>query len=195
MVTTKQIVTGEVLSAFKKKTDYTVRIEKVEPGTTAYNCLEDAHYIATVEKCYMLTGCAGERWMTSEEKVLKTYDIDNTTLARMRAGESINGDFSPRKDSAVVWMRPAIGREIIETSWGEKLTANRKNIQHGKGDMVAYYSDENGEPNPNDRSVINGAVFEATYEKIESDDGNDYSFPACLYERKEQQAVEKSICG
>ena len=174
MVTKKQIGTGEVLSAFKKKTNYTVHIEKVEPGTTAYNYLEDAHYTATVERCYMLTGCAGEKWMTSEEKVLKTYDIDNTTLAKMMAGESINGDFYPRKNNEIVWMRPAIGQEIIETSWGEKLTANRKKIQHGKGDMVAYYSDETGEPNLNDRSVINGVVFEATYEKIESEiDMND----------------------
>ena len=33
--------------------------------------------------------------------------------------------------------------------------------------MVVYYSERNGMPNANDRAVINGAVFEDTYQSAE----------------------------
>ena len=52
----------------------------------------------------------------------------------------------------------------VSTSWGEDLTANREGIPHGNGDFIVY-ANKDGKPNPDDRWVVNGMVFENTYEE------------------------------
>lgn len=150
-----------MLSGYKKKTDYTVSVKKVEPGTTCYNHLEDAHYTATEGKNMMITGTDGEQWMTSAEKVLKTYNFSNEKAQALEQGLSV--DVSPKADASIIFARPAEGMEQVETSWGETLTANRPEVRHGNGDMVVYYASKDGLPNPLDRAIVNGVVFENTY--------------------------------
>ena len=50
----------------------------------------------------------------------------------------------------------------VATSWGDVLTANRQGIGHGIGDMILC-ADAGGTPNFNDMWVVNGLIFEATY--------------------------------
>lgn len=53
----------------------------------------------------------------------------------------------------------------VETSWGEVLTANRSDIPHGDGDWIVFANDGYGQPDENDSWVVNGLVFENTYEE------------------------------
>lgn len=51
----------------------------------------------------------------------------------------------------------------IQTSWGAVLTVNDKHSKHGKGDFVLCSATADGTPNLNDKWVVNGLVFGATY--------------------------------
>lgn len=142
---------------YKKRTDYYVNYEFVEPGTIVYNYLEDCEYESTAEKNVKLIGTVGEEWLTSEEKLYSIYDCNEQGVAY------------PLSNAKVVWVRMADGCEQIATRWGDVLTANLavnsrgQALPHGNGDMVAC-SDNGGSPNESDQWVINGAVFVNTYE-------------------------------
>ena len=53
----------------------------------------------------------------------------------------------------------------VATSWGEVLTANRDGVPHGEGDFIVS-ANKGGQPNPADRWVVNGKVFNNTYEEV-----------------------------
>ena len=145
------------MEPYVKRTDYHVNYEIAEPGIEVFNYLEDCYYETKPGKNVILTGTVGEEWVTSEEKLYNTYDCDD------------NGCAYPRPDAGIVWMRPAEGQEEVATSWGDVLTANLPynsqgdSIPHGDGDMVAC-ADAGGYPDENDCWIVNGAVFENTYE-------------------------------
>lgn len=51
----------------------------------------------------------------------------------------------------------------VKTSWGSVLTANLNGVEHGKGDFLICGSLPNGQPNLNNRWIVNGVIFGATY--------------------------------
>ena len=140
------------MKKFKKRTDYLVTVEKVSPGTTCYNHLEDTNYVATPEKCIMITGTQNEQWMATEEKLLKTYIVHS----ELNPGISIK--VSPKPDGNVIWAERLEEDKEIKTSWGDVLHAK-------KGDYQAW-ADKGDEPDPEDTWSINGGVFINTYEEV-----------------------------
>lgn len=150
-----------------KKASYVIRAEKVSSGTELYNYLEDAHYTTTDVKCIKLTGTVDEVWPVTIEKLAKTYThIDGTPITP----ENIpDGEFEVAtivdENAATIFAEQVTDEVQVATNWGEILTANRKGVPHGEGDFIAY-ANKNGQPNPDDRWVINGMVFAKTYEEV-----------------------------
>lgn len=126
----------------------------------------------------VLSGTRGELWVTSKEKVAKTYQVfingnwssDWGTLFSQRGitqGDAhllpwvkvhANGEASSMTMACFV---PKNERGQIKTSWAV-LNINAQGVEHGLGDFVVCMS-ANGKPNMNDRWVVNGAVFADTY--------------------------------
>ena len=149
------------------KRSYTIKAEKVAAGTKLYNYLEDCHYTTTDTKCIKLTGTVGEEWPVTIEKLVKTYIfVDGSPIT----SENIpKGEFEIRtivgETAETIFAEQVKGQVQVATSWGEILTANREGIPHGGGDFIVS-ANKNGEPNPEDRWVVNGLVFNNTYEEV-----------------------------
>ena len=149
------------------KRSYTIKAEKVAVGTELYNYLEDCHYTTTNTKCIKLTGTVGEEWPVTIEKLVKTYTfVDGSPIT----SENIpKGEFEIRtivgETAETIFAEQVKEKVRVATSWGEILTANREGIPHGDGDFIVS-ANKNGEPNPEDRWVVNGLVFNNTYEEV-----------------------------
>ena len=53
---------------------------------------------------------------------------------------------------------------MVETAWGDVLTANRAEVPHGDGDYLVCTVDDEGQPNLSDVWVVNGEIFPDTYD-------------------------------
>ena len=133
---------------------YKVHVEKVEPGTECYNYLEDNEYTTDNDRCFIITGTAGEQWPINGDKLKSKYGIDPDSLEiGERVDASVNGGGNE------IYAVKATDQVLIETAWGDTLMANRNGIPHGSGDMIVSTSpDFTG-----DVWVVNGEVFEGTY--------------------------------
>ena len=150
-----------------KKRYYTMKAEKVPVGTKLYNYLEDCHYTTNDAKCITLIGTAGEEWPVTIEKLVKTYTLsDGTPLTAENIPE---GEFRIATivdgNAETIFAEQVSELVQVVTSWGEILTANRGGIPHGEGDFIVSANKE-GQPNPEDRWVVNGLVFINTYEEV-----------------------------
>lgn len=133
---------------------YKVHVEKVEPGTECYNYLEDNEYTTDNDRCFIITGTAGEQWPINGDKLKSKYGIDPDSIdVGERIDASVNGGGNE------IYAVKASNQVLIETAWGDTLMANRNGIPHGSGDMIVSTSpDFTG-----DVWVVNGEVFEGTY--------------------------------
>lgn len=133
---------------------YTVSVEKAEPGTECYNYLEDNEYVTDSDRCFIVTGTAGEQWPINGDKLKSKYGIDPDSIeVGERVSASVNGGGNE------VYAVKTTDQVLIETAWGDTLIANRNGIPHGDGDMIVSTSpDFTG-----DVWVVNGEVFEGTY--------------------------------
>ena len=149
------------------KGNYTMKAEKVAPGTELYNYLEDCHYTTSEDKCIKLIGTVEEVWPVTPEKLAKTYNyVDGTLIDVNNIPEGEFEIITIVGDSAETIFAERVTKQVkVETSWGEVLTANRDGVPHGNGDYIVY-ANKDGKPNPNDRWVVNGLVFENTYVEI-----------------------------
>lgn len=149
------------------KKRYTIKAEKVATGTTVYNFLEDCHYTSDDEKCIKLIGTVGEEWLVTIEKLVKTYTfVDRTPITPENIPEGVFEISTIVDDNAeTIFATRVIHEEKVVTSCGEILTANRKGIPHGKGDFIVYANKE-GKPDSDDKWVVNGMVFDNTYQGV-----------------------------
>lgn len=162
------------------KKRYEITAEMPLEGTRVYNKFEQANYVTNSEKQFVLTGTAGEQWVIDVNKLAKTYTladgrpITKDILSRMVVGTT--NEFGLRvpviKPFKIATTRGPINWAIhipinyvfqIPTSWGDILTVNAPNINHGHGDYIVC-SDIYGCPNLNDRWVVNGNIFPDTYD-------------------------------
>ena len=148
-------------------------------GTAVTNFLEQANYITTPEKQFVLIGTVGEQWVIDAAKLAKTYTfpdgspITQARLKRMCIPYMHNGvQTGVIREFRVVSKEGPINWAVhvplnycfqIPTAWGDMLTVNAPGIQHGSGDFLVC-SNRGGRPNINDRWVVNGAVFPSTYD-------------------------------
>lgn len=133
---------------------YTVSVEKAEPGTECYNYLEDNEYVTDSDRCFIVTGTAGEQWPINGDKLKSKYGIDPDSI---EVGERVSTSVAGGGNE--VYAVKTTDQVLIETAWGDTLIANRNGIPHGDGDMIVSTSpDFTG-----DVWVVNGEVFEGTY--------------------------------
>ena len=137
---------------------YDVTIEKVAPGTKVHNKLENADYVTDENRCFIVTGTAGEQWPINGDKLKNKYGIDPDTVEE---GEQTVAHVNGGSDG--IWAVPVTGNHKIETSWGDVLETNAEGVEHGDGDFIVSNT-----PDFSDTWVVNGSVFGNTYE--ESDD-------------------------
>ena len=134
--------------------------------------------VTTEKRPFVLCGTGGEMWATGGANIAKTYvfasddsEISPETLKK-KAGNKNVLDWTKvrtRADSAECYAQfvplPQTGQ--IKTAWGSILTVNDPQVKmHGKGDFILYEILPNGQPNENDKRVVNGAVFKNTYNNI-----------------------------
>ena len=137
---------------------YDVTIEKVAPGTKVHNKLENSDYVTDENRCFVVTGTAGEQWPVNGDKLKSKYGIDPDTV---KEGEQTIAHVNGGSDG--IWAVPVTGNHKIETSWGDVLETNAEGVEHGDGDYIVSNT-----PDFSDTWVVNGSVFGNTYE--ESDD-------------------------
>lgn len=133
---------------------YTVSVEKAAPGTECYNYLEDNEYVTDSDRCFIVTGTAGEQWPINGDKLKSKYGLDPDSI---EVGERVSASVTGGGNE--VYAVKTTEQVLIETAWGDTLIANRNGIPHGDGDMIVSTSpDFTG-----DVWVVNGEVFEGAY--------------------------------
>jgi len=154
------------------KKRYEVYIGMPRIGTEIYNVLEDARYY-TDKGQMVVSGTAGEMWVTSLDKIQRTY----VTCG----GCKITEEFLRSKaiNGVIPWIKvraegkschrcvhiPLKYRNIpIQTSYGTVLYINRDGIKHGMGDFVITGGFMNGRPDLMDIWAVNGEIFARTYD-------------------------------
>lgn len=150
------------MEKYSKKA-YSIKAEKVKKGTELYNYLEDCYYVTDDTKCIKLTGILEEVWPTTIEKLESKYTFEDGT--QITTENIPKGEFdilTKRED--VVFAERIIQQIQVVTIDGEVLIANRNGIPHGGGDYIVY-ANKDGEPDMQNFWVVNGMVFNITYEK------------------------------
>lgn len=162
------------------KKNYCIQICKPKLGTNVKNKLEGAKYTTNENKPYVAKGTVGEMWVMDLGKVTGTYNFaDGTpiTPAALAAKEKkglmdwITVKTKPMSQAGASYnwavQLPINDRRFknfpVQTSWGDTLYANRPGLEHGGGDFIVC-PDVNGQPNLNDVWIVNGAIFETTYD-------------------------------
>lgn len=138
------------MKKYQKRTDYYVEYRVAKPGEKVHNFLENADYVTDAEHNIILKGTVGEEWVVTEEKLRKSYVVNDDQLCQ--------GRVNPKPDNNVIFAEKATETKIVKTAWGTELTAK-------PGDMIAY-AEKGGQPDMEDSWVINGEIFKNTYEKI-----------------------------
>ena len=150
------------------KTSYTIQGKMVSAPTEVYNNLEDVHYTAEANgEDVILKGTSGEEWVSKLEKVMETYtkaDGSALTAEDFVADTYIDLQTKAEPDTNYAMFIPADIQVIVETAWGDVLTANRPEVPHGDGDYLVCSVTEAGEPDLTDVWVVNGATFPDTYD-------------------------------
>lgn len=158
------------------KLSYMVSVKLPEYGLEVENILENAHYTIDEKKEFLIRGTVGETWVIDEAKLKKTYTFeDGTPFSKDKFIKRAEGN--PRvyqklktisnEDATTnfAFKLPSDAIDFpVKTSWGDTLYANSTTSPHGKGDLIVCAIDENGQPNLNDIWIVNGLVFETTYD-------------------------------
>lgn len=161
---------------------YEVYICMPAPGTKTRNALEKCVYTTNQERPFIISGTLGETWTIDADKFASKYgvrkteglvpvDINKYNQAYLN-GQTIDWrKFEARPGQSRVWAffldidkyGNAAKNFPVNTSWGDKLTANRTGVPHGHGDFLLC-EDANGRPDLNNMWVVNGRVFVRTYD-------------------------------
>lgn len=150
------------------KRSYEVEVRRAVEPTHVYNRLEDVHYDVLPEETerIIITGTAGEEWVTKISKVLSTYtNLDGSELTADQIpadGTKLRVKTIPGSDNYALFV-PKNVQVIVQTAWGDVLTANRDGVPHLDGDYLMC-AGKDGKPNLEDVWVVNGEIFEKTYE-------------------------------
>ena len=153
----------------KKKYQIWVCMPKL--GTKVYNKLEDSHYETNEKRPFVLSGTFGEQWIVDFDKLVKTYKFPDGTPITLDALKKKGHPYTIEwfKIETVDDPTPQWAFHVeanlklgVETSWGDRLIANRAGVPHGFGDYIVC-TDVCGYPNMNDVWVVNGEVFPRTY--------------------------------
>lgn len=171
------------------KLSYEITVHKPPKGTEVYNFLEDCHYTTSEIHPYVLTGTRGEQWVVRGEKVCSTYTFNGQEITLDQLEDLGEEPITIQTKEGPKNMAMQIPSEIsmpIETSWGDELIANRGGIDHDDGDYIVCSVDKDGTPNLEDRWVVNGAVFDDTYDQSKESEVPDLQAGDFIDEIKEE---------
>ena len=161
LVITK-FIESKQLNLVKKK-EYTVQVYKPPLNTKVYNYLEDSIDYTDETKPYVIIGLLNEKWTMNEKKLIQIYNVDISKITEI----PIHITTKTNKDAPqnfCIHIPLFIQFEII-TKFKNKLKANRSEVEHDLGDYLLF-TNINGRPNLDDKWIVNGQIFEKTYEKI-----------------------------
>lgn len=161
-------------------------------GYRVHNIFENSDCVANQNTPILITGIYGEQWTTSIECFIRTYAISPLEVHKLvndvysspfenklvglpilkRSGSKISRPvFTKVGEDALVYFAYRVPKEYeisVRTAYGVVLTANGKWCTHGLGDFIvcsAMVGDNRTlVPNFNDKWVVNGLVFEKTYD-------------------------------
>ena len=150
------------------KTSYTVQGMMVSKETSFHNPLEVTDYTVTDDGVsVVLKGTAGEQWVTSLEKVMKTYTkADGTPVTAADFAEKdvfIDLKTKAAPETNFAMFVPNGTSVTVNTAWGDELHTNLLNAPHGEGDYLVC-ANKDGQPDLSDVWVVNGAIFPNTYD-------------------------------
>ena len=121
-------------------------------------------YLVSDANTLVLSGTQGELWCISAAKFIQKYDAAKPSLLNYTTFDWMLARTKPNNSKALACFVPRAVRGKIATSYGVLLDINAPNVPHGKGDFVISTPDAYGRPT-NERYVVNGAVFGATYNR------------------------------
>lgn len=157
------------------KKEYIVNVRKAVVRTKVYNFLEDAYYEVLPNETdrIIISGTVGEEWVTRIDKVVSTYiNLDGSKLLETQI-PSDGSQFSVKtiagSDNYAIFV-PKELEVVINTAWGDVLTANREGVSHSDGDFIMC-AGKDGKPDFSDVWVVNGEIFKNTYEFIRKSGG------------------------
>lgn len=150
------------------KTEYTIQGMLVSKDTPYENVLEGNSGVVTDDGVtVLLKGTVDELWPSKLEKVMNTYTkADGTELTAEDFAQKdtyIDLKTKATPDTNFAMFIPADIQVVVETAWGDILTANRPGVEHGEGDFLVS-TVKDGQPDLSDVWVLNGAVFPNTYD-------------------------------
>lgn len=125
---------------------------------------------------YALKGAFGEMWVISINKLIERYTFeDGTKLTEDELGTKLKKGKLKIKTKAngnLTWCTQVTvdkGEVTVITADGTRLICNNQELKdHGDGDyLLCCCSKDNGQPDLSDVWVVNGVVFEETYEIVE----------------------------
>lgn len=126
------------------------------------------------DQTFVLCGTRGEMWCISAQKLSQKYVwasdgslINSQTYKERENTKQGTLDWTkvrtvPDNSTAFACYVPANMQGQIQTSWAI-LNINGAGVPHGKGDFIIA-GNAGGQPNLNDRYVVNGLVFGDTYD-------------------------------
>ena len=149
------------------KTSYLIEGKMVSEDTPVSNYLEMVDYVAKDNGVdVVLKGTAGELWVTKLQKVLSTYTKEDGS--ELDAEDFVPDEFITLRTKAnpgtnYAMFVPVDTIVLVETAWGDLLTANHPDTVHGEGDYLVCSAGTDGAPDLSDVWVVNGEVFPDTY--------------------------------
>lgn len=147
-----------------RKKAYQISLMRPSQPQNVFNVLEGARYVTGPDDV-VCRGTVGEFWVQKLEKAMKTY-------RRLDGGDLRKRDFVPDHWIPVMTKPgnycfamhiPSACMVAVDTAWGSQLIANRPGVPHGAGDYIVC-AKKDGKPDLNDVWVVNGLVFNTTYE-------------------------------
>ena len=151
------------------KKEYTVQAMMPSKETSFHNELEVVDYTVTNDGItVILKGTLGEMWTSKLPKVISTY-------TKADGSEITEKDFEVKDryidlktkaapDTNYAMYVPNDISVTVETAWGDVLHTNLPNAPHGDGDFLVCRAGEDGEPDLSDVWVLNGVIFQKTYD-------------------------------
>lgn len=137
-------------------------------------------YVINERQPFVLCGLMGEKWAIDPVKFASTYLFSGGKA--LIATDDINIEVRSDLQGNMPWHKvktrsnvgyttmacflPVSQEMQIQTSWGDTLFANdpKSSISHGKGDFIVCDKLPDGQPDLNNRWVVNGQIFGLTYD-------------------------------
>lgn len=129
--------------------------------------LKEHASIVTEDQPVVVIGIRDEIWIISKEKLLDVYENLNGTPIEW---DLISNEWVEVKTKSdintmpITWCLhiPLNSSFVLKNILGTELACNDLLAEHGNGDYIVCFGDENG-PHLNDKWVVNGTIFPNTY--------------------------------